>query len=197
MSYKIHDKFAVKAKEKGYRARSVFKLVDLQKKFGMLKPGQKVLDLGSAPGSWLQGASELVGQKGFVVGVDLSDIEDLDLPNVRTFQMDILCEEFIPFLKERGFVPFEVVLSDAAPLTTGMKARDQGLSHELASGVLRVAVQVLKANGSLVVKIFEGNETPSLLKEAKKHFSKVQTFKPVASQKESKEIFLVARNFHN
>lgn len=195
MAYIPHDKFAQKAKEKGYRARSAYKLLDLQKKFQLVKKGDVVLDLGAAPGSWMQVTSGLVGERGQVVGVDITRIEALNLPNTKTFQKSIQDEDFIKFLAREGYKTFNAVLSDIAPNTSGIRERDQGLSHELSMRVLEIGVQMLKKKGNLVTKVFEGPETPQLIKEAKKHFSSVHLVKPVASTKGSKEVFLVAQNF--
>src|SRR3989344_4630575 len=195
MAYVPHDKFAQKAKEKGFRARSAFKLLDLQNKFQLLKKGDMVLDLGAAPGSWLQVVSQIVGNEGFVVGVDITPIENLVLPNVKTFQKSIADQDFVEFVRKRDPAIFNVVLSDIAPNTTGIKARDEALSHELCMRVLEIAMQVLRKKGNLAIKVFEGPETPELLKEAKKHFARVHLAKPMASTKGSKELFLVAQNF--
>ncbi|HEX9722402.1 MAG TPA: RlmE family RNA methyltransferase [Candidatus Paceibacterota bacterium] len=195
MAYVPHDKFAQKAKEKGYRARSAFKLLDLQKKFQLIKKGDMVLDLGAAPGSWMQVVSQIVGERGRVAGVDISSIETLGFPNVQTFQKSIADKDFVEFLRKQDPVVFHVVLSDIAPNTTGIKSRDEALSHELSMCVLEIATHVLKKKGNLVIKVFEGPETPWLVKEAKKHFARVHLAKPMASTKGSKELFLIAQNF--
>ena len=196
MAYIPHDKFAQKAKEKGYRARSAYKLLDLQKKFQLLKKGDVVLDLGAAPGSWMQVVSQIIGEQGRVAGVDISPIETLGFPNVQTFQKSIADKDFAGFLAGKGYKTFDVALSDIAPNTTGIKSRDEALSHELSMRVLETATHVLKKKGNLVIKVFEGPETPRLMKEAKKHFSRVHLAKPMASTKGSKELFLAAQNFH-
>ena len=193
MVYTPHDKFAQRARQKGYRARSAYKLLDLQRKFQLMKPGDRVLDLGSAPGSWTQVASFIVGQKGLVVAADIVPIEPLNLPFVHIFQKDVEDEDFVEFLANQGYKPFDVVLSDVAPNTTGIKEKDQALSHELSSRVLEIATQLLRKGGNLVIKIFEGPDTPKLIKEAEKQFSSVKLVKPEATTKGSKEMYLVAR----
>src|SRR3989344_4927989 len=123
MVYIPHDKFARKARQEGYRARSAYKLLDLQRKFGLIKRRDRVLDLGAAPGSWMQVAAQFVGDKGKVVGIDLAPIQPLGSANAAAFQKDIGEEDFIGFLEKQGFKAFDVVLSDVAPNTTGIKAR--------------------------------------------------------------------------
>mgnify|MGYP001606308013 CR=1 FL=1 len=193
MVYIPHDKFARRARQEGFRARSAYKLLDLQRKFKILKAGDRVLDLGAAPGSWLQVAAGIVGEKGKVVGVDLTPIKPLGLANVSTLQKDILDADMMEFLEAQGYREFDVVLSDVAPNTTGIKERDQALSHELCLRAFEIAKQVLREGGNLVMKVFEGLDTPALIKEAKRHFSSVKLVKPQASTKGSKELYLVAR----
>lgn len=195
MVYIPHDKFARRAKKEGYRARSAYKLLDLQRKFRILKTGQRVLDLGAAPGSWTQVAAPIVGQKGKVIAVDIVSIKPLDFAWVKTFQKDIQDEDFIEFIKQKEPQLFDVVLSDVAPSTTGIKERDQALSYELSSRALKIATQLLNKGGTMVIKVFEGPDTPALIKEAEKHFSRVHLVKPEASTKGSKEMYIVARNF--
>lgn len=195
MIYIPNDKFARRARQEGYRARSAYKLLDIQRKFRILKKGQRVLDLGAAPGSWLQVAASIVGEKGKIAGVDLVPIKPLSFSWVETFQKDIQDENFIEFMRQKEPQLFDVVLSDVAPNTTGIKERDQAVSHELASKVLHIALQALKKNGSLVIKFFEGPDTPPLIEEAEQYFSTVKLVKPAASTKGSKEIYLVAKNY--
>lgn len=194
MSYIPHDKFAKRAKKEGYRARAAYKLLDLQRKFELLKCGDMVLDLGAAPGSWAQVASSLVGGKSLVVAVDMVPIKPFGLPFVRVFQKDILDGDFVEFLAKQGCKKFDVVLSDVAPNTTGVKERDQALSHELCLRVLEIATQLLKKGGVLVIKVFEGPDTPALIKEVERYFSSVKLVKPEASTKGSKERYIVAQN---
>ncbi|HCM36564.1 MAG: hypothetical protein A3J30_01615 [Candidatus Wildermuthbacteria bacterium RIFCSPLOWO2_02_FULL_47_9c] len=195
MVYIPHDKFARKARQEGYRARSAYKLLDLQRKFGLIKRRDRVLDLGAAPGSWMQVAAQFVGDKGKVVGIDLAPIQPLGSANAAAFQKDIGEEDFIGFLEKQGFKAFDVVLSDVAPNTTGIKERDQALSHELSSRAFEIAIRLLNKYGAMVVKVFEGPDTPELIKEAERHFSSVKLIKPEASTKGSKEFYIVAQGF--
>jgi len=193
MVYIPQDKFAKRARREGFRARSAYKLLDLQKKFQLIKEGDKVLDLGAAPGSWVQVAAQVVGEKGVVLGLDRGVMKPLSWPTVRMLQKDILDEDTVELLRKQGHREFDVVLSDVAPNTTGVRERDQALSHELSLRVLDIATKILKRGGSMVMKVFEGPDTPELMKEAGKLFSSVKLVKPQASTKGSKELYIVAR----
>ena len=197
MVYIPQDKFAKRARREGFRARSAYKLLDLQKKFQLIKAGDRVLDLGAAPGGWIQVASPIVGQNGLVVAVDIEAIDSLRLRFKQIFQKNIEDEDFVEFLEKHGYKTFDVVLSDVAPNTTGLKERDQALAHELCLRVLEIAIQLLDKKGNMVMKIFEGPDTPELIKEVEKLFSSVKLVKPMASTKGSKELYLVARNYKN
>jgi len=187
------DKWAKKAKEKGFPARSVFKLEEIQKKYRILRPGFLVLDLGCAPGSWSKFAAKLVGAKGKVVGVDLQEVK-ISLPNFVFLQKDAftLGNKDFEALEIKNF---DVVLSDMAPKTTGDKFGDHVRSVELAKKAFELAIQLLKKGGSLVIKVFEGEKTPLLKKEIEKSFKSVKFFKPKSSRKESREIFIIALGF--
>jgi 23S rRNA (uridine2552-2'-O)-methyltransferase len=190
--YKVQDKYFLRAKEKGYRARSAFKLLDVQQKFKVLKKGQKVVDLGAAPGSFLQVISELVGPEGKMLGVDLQDIESLDAANVRTVKGDIMeTDEMMRLFKETGFVGVDVLTSDLAPKTSGIKDVDQGLSVELTDQAFYLATQILKPGGHFVGKVFEGADLPWLLRRVKRKFKKVALFKPPSCRDRSFEKYIV------
>ena len=195
MVYIPHDKFARRAKQEGFRARSAYKLLDLQRKFKILKAGDRVLDLGAAPGSWLQVAAQIVGKEGRVLGLDRTAMKPLTWPNVRMVQKDIFDTGMVEFLGAQGYREFDVVLSDVASNTTGMKERDQAVSHQLSLRALEIATQVLNKGGGMIIKVFEGPDTPALIKESEKHFSSVKLIKPEASTKGSQELYLVARNY--
>lgn len=189
------DKWAKKAKELGYPARSVFKLIEIQEKFKILKNGNTVLDLGAAPGSWSKYASQIVGEKGKVIGVDLEEVK-VKFPNFSFIKKDIfkLSPEEI---KSLGIEKVDVILSDLAPKTIGDKWVDHIKSAELLERVLELSSDLLKESGHLVAKIFEGPQTPLLRKKLEKMFKRVSLFKPKSSRKESKEIFFIAQNFKN
>lgn len=183
-----NDYFAQKAKQQGWLARSAFKLEAINDKFHVLQPKQTVLDLGAAPGSWLQVASKIVGPDGRVVGVDLSPIK-FKTPNVKTFKLDILDSTSLDMLAPFG--PFDVILSDLAPKTTGIRERDQALSLELAEQTLALAEKFLKPTGSLVIKIFQGPDTKGFINQIKTRFKTTRIFKPIASRERSFETYVI------
>lgn len=187
------DKWAKKAKELGYPARSVFKLMEIQERFKILKKGDIVLDLGAAPGSWSKYASQVVGEKGKVIGIDLEDVK-IKLPNFLFIKKDVfeLKPEEIRLL---GIEEVDIILSDLAPKTMGDKFVDHIRSVELVERVLELSLELLKKGGHLVAKIFEGTQTPSLKKKIEQNFQRVNLFKPQSSRRESREIFFIAQNF--
>jgi 23S rRNA (uridine2552-2'-O)-methyltransferase len=191
MAYNKRDHYHRKAKEEGFLARSAYKLQELQEKFKLLRGGTKVLDLGCAPGAWVQVALPLVGNNGCVVGVDLEKIEPATLshPRFRFIHGDAfkLKPEDLPE------APFDVVLSDMAPKTSGVKVRDQALSAALCLHALAVATQTLRNGGSLVVKLFEGEDAENVRKEIGVHFEQVKLFRPDSTRVASSEIYLIAQ----
>lgn len=190
--YQPQDKFFKKAKEEGYRARSVFKLDAIQARFHLIKPGNKVLDLGAAPGSFLQLIRKIVGKKGLAVGVDLKPIEKFKEENVITFEGDIFEESVYQEIeKATGVGQFDVITSDLAPATTGIKSVDAGRSFQLNEQVLMVADKHLKKGGHVVMKAFPGADHSQLLTLAKKGFKQVKLFKPEAVRKSSREVYVV------
>lgn len=194
MSYRVQDHYFHRAKKENYLARAIYKLEEIQKKHAILKPGQRVLDLGAAPGSWMQLTSRIVGPGGLVVGVDLKEIKHSFPPHVVIFQKDIYEPEFLETL-QRDYGPFDVVLSDMAPSTCGIKAADSARSELLFEQALHLAMAVLKGDGHFLAKIFQGSDFHAILQEVKKHFGKVKVVKPDASKKESKEIYILAMRF--
>jgi len=182
------DSYARKAQQEGYLARSAYKLKSILERFGIMRPKDSVLDLGAAPGSWLQVASETIGPRGKAVGIDLQPIS-FHADNVTTLQADLQSPDTYSLIAQHG--PFDVILSDAAPKTSGIKTRDQALSSELVEHALAISADHLKKNGSLVVKLFQSSDTNSLLKSARAQFKKAVLYKPKASRERSFETFLV------
>ncbi len=187
------DSWAKKAKEKGYPARSVFKLMEIQKRFKVLKKGSFVLDLGAAPGSWSKFACEVIGKDGKVIGVDLQDVKvkSKNLVSLKKDASELSEEDFKSF----GIEKFDVVLSDMAPKTTGDRFGDHIRSVKLARLALELAEKYLRPGGDFVVKVFEGERLPQLRKEIEKKFKSVKLFKPKSSRKESRETFIIAQGF--
>src|SRR5262245_9718259 len=138
MTFNPRDHFFKKAKSENYAARSVYKLEEIQKKHRLLRAGDTILDLGASPGSWSQYASKVIGQGGRLIGIDLKPV-NLSLPNAEFLEADALKFDFDAFLAERGLERFDVVISDMAPSTTGIKFTDQARSTELCEMALTVA----------------------------------------------------------
>ncbi len=191
MGYNPQDRFFKKAKEEGFAARSVYKLEEIDKKFKVFRRGQTVLDLGAAPGSWSQFASQKVGENGRVLGVDLSPVT-VSLPNAVFIQADLYDLNLEEVFREHGFVPpFDLVISDMAPKTTGIKSADQAKSMALCELALDVALRFLKPGGTFVCKFFQSGEFGQLRNAIKKEFERVEALKPESTRSISKEIFLI------
>ncbi len=193
--YTPNDRWSRKAAAEGYRARSVYKLMELDKRFGLLRPGMTVLDLGAAPGSWLQYASRQVGEGGKVIGADLQAIEEV-APNVSMHRLDVTDERKVEEMleeEETGYV--DLVLSDIAPNTSGVKDIDQWRSVALTHAVLGVAIRHLKNGGFCVAKVFRGGDFDGLLRGLKTAglWRDVRVTKVQASRDRSREVYLVMR----
>jgi 23S rRNA (uridine2552-2'-O)-methyltransferase len=194
MAYNPRDRFWQKAKQQGLRARSAFKLEEIQQRFRILRPGARVLDLGAAPGGWCQIAAREVGPKGFVLGVDLEPISRLPAPTV-TWVADAFAPELLERLRGEGRAPYDAVLSDLAPKTSGVRGADEARSLELAGRALALSLQVLKPSGAFVVKVFMGGDFEVFLRECRRSFEKVRVVRPEASvARGSKEVYLVCQN---
>ncbi len=187
------DKWAKKAKEKGYPARSVFKLMEIQNRFRLIKKGNVVLDLGASPGSWSKYACEIVGPTGKVIGIDIQPIK-INLPNFYFIQKDVYQITSKDFY-DLGIEKFDVILSDMAPNTTGDAFGDHICSVRLVEKAFELAKEFLKEKGHFIAKIFEGAKTSEIKKKFEKSFGGVKLFKPKSSRKQSKEIFIIALNF--
>ncbi len=193
--YNPNDKFARRAKEQGYRARSAFKLEAIQNRFNLIKPGNHVLDLGAAPGSFLQLIAKIIGEKGVAVGVDLKSIKPFKQSYVHLFVGDIFDESIYQAVEQKtGLKQFDVITSDLAPATTGIKSVDAGRSFQLNDQVLKVAQTYLKKGGHVVLKAFPGIDHDQLLVFVKAQFKRVQLFKPEAVRSSSREVYVIGLN---
>lgn len=191
----LHDQYFLKAKAEGYAARSAYKLQEIQERHHLLRPGMRVLDLGCAPGSWLQVAAKRIKLRGVVLGIDLTPVE-IDLPeNVRTVVGDVFKITADDMLDMLGG-PADVVLSDMAPNTTGDPEGDHYRSVALCRRVLELLPTVLDQNGGLVMKVFEGGDYPMLLKDTARCFDFVKGLKPDATREVSREMFLIGHRFN-
>lgn len=193
LSERRRDPYHRMARERGYRSRAVFKLKQLNHRFGFFKDARYVLDLGAAPGGWLQAASEEVSGDGLVVGVDLIRIRPLGLGNVRTIVGDVTDEDTLKRIRDAFPGPVDVVLSDMAPSVSGVWEVDQLRQIHLARRALRIAESLLKPDGWLVVKAFQGSDYEEFLEEVRQMFAYVKTVKPRSSRKGSAEVYVVAR----
>lgn len=190
--YIPNDSWSQKAREDGYRARSVYKLIELDLKFKVLKPGMTVLDLGAAPGSWMQYELERVGPKGKIIGMDLQEIEYI-ADNVHTYVTDIESLEAIgEILQKENVEKVDLVLSDLAPSTSGIKDVDQWRSVELSQAVTAVADEYLRHTGKMVIKVLRGADFDEFLRQLKTKWKNVRTFSARASRDRSKEIYVIA-----
>ncbi|HOV93323.1 MAG TPA: RlmE family RNA methyltransferase [Spirochaetales bacterium] len=199
-SYERPDYWTIKAKKEGYPARSVFKLEEIVHKFGLLKKGSspRILDVGAAPGSWSLWLLRNLAGRGSLLAVDLQDLAPelaaRGLANNFTFfKGDILDPETRAAIAKRG--PFDLVVSDAAPSTTGNRLVDQARSEELVEAVFSLALEVFAPGGSLVMKIFQGGDEKRLITQLKGHFETARGFKPEACRAESFETYLIALGF--
>ncbi len=192
------DRFYKAAKEEGYRSRSAFKLLQISKKFGAIKPGDAVVDLGAAPGGWSQVAHELVGDRGVVISVDLQPLERIE--DVVMIKGDITNEEeTVKAIKEalllKGKDAVAVVISDAAPQLSGNKDYDQFRSFELSSAALNIAVKLLKNNGNFVTKIFQGEYYKQFYNSVKRKFRDTRAYSPAATRKRSAEVYVIGKGY--
>ncbi len=189
--YVVKDTFYKKAKKEGYRARSAYKLEEISRRFRLIKKGDRVLDLGAAPGSWMQVESALVGPGGRVAGLDILPIEPLAAPNVVLMQADIREMDVGALVRETGAAAFDVVTCDIAPNLSGIREVDDARVVELYKAVLKVVMEALRPGGNFLIKLFVGPEFGDMAKGLKPLFSKVTTFKPQASRGVSAEVYVV------
>lgn len=193
-SYEKADFWALKAKKEGYPARSVYKLMEIDKKFGLIKQGARILDIGAAPGSWSLWVLQRLAGKGFLAAIDLQglSIKNAD-SNFFFLRGDLYDAEVRSRLLAAG--PFNLVLSDAAPATTGNRFVDQSASESIVEAVIDYAEASLASGGALVAKIFQGGGEGPLLKRLRGRFAMAKGFKPEACRSESFETYLVATGF--
>jgi len=184
------DHYSQRARREGYPARSVYKLQEIQQKFHILRRGTRVLDVGAAPGSWSKYALTVLGRSGVVVAVDLSPLSgDVTDSRLEFLQGDLYEETVREELRQRG--PYNTVMSDAAPATSGQRTVDTARSAALVEHVLHLCGDVLAPGGNVVAKIFQGGEEQDLLAQMRTMFESARAFKPKSCRKESFETYLV------
>jgi 23S rRNA (uridine2552-2'-O)-methyltransferase len=197
MAYQPNDYYSKKAKEENYFARSVYKLQEIDEKYHVLKGAKQVMDLGASPGSWSQFVSKKLGNQVKIFAIDLNPLQQ-NIPHVTFVQTDILSADILDLLNDHGFEPhFDVVLSDMAPKTTGIRITDQARSYELCLMAFKVAKKILKTHGNFVCKMFDSEDFHNFKNELQKNFKKVNVLRPKSTRKESKEIFFIASDFVN
>lgn len=187
----INDPFSAEARAQGYRSRAAFKLSEIDDRFKLIRKGSKVIDLGCAPGGWVQIA--LQRGAGRVIGIDLLPVDPL--PPAELVQMDFTDPAAGPLLMEMLGGQPDLVLSDMAPNTVGHRETDHLRIVGLIELAAAFAISVLKPGGSFVAKAFQGGETAQIIRDLKRHFARVQHVKPKASRADSSEVFLVATGF--
>jgi 23S rRNA (uridine2552-2'-O)-methyltransferase len=192
----LNDPYVHRSKAEGYRSRAAFKLIEIDDKHKLLKPGQRVVDLGAAPGGWLQVAAQRVGSpidSPTVVGIDYLEIDHI--PGATILQKDFLDDDAPQMLMDAlGGVP-DLVLSDMAAPTTGHRRTDHIRTMHLCEVAAHFAVEVLKEGGHFLAKTFQGGPENSLLDLLKRNFRTVQHVKPPASREESVELYILAKHF--
>ncbi|HEU4342586.1 MAG TPA: RlmE family RNA methyltransferase [Candidatus Binatia bacterium] len=195
MSYNPRDSYFRKAKQEGYRSRAAYKLLELQQRFRIMKPGDSVVDLGAAPGGWLQVAAKLVGEKGRVLGVDLQPIAAFRENNIIILRGDIMSAETRKKIMALIAGRVDCVLSDLAPRLTGIRDTDTARCVELNRSALGIATTLLKPGGFFLVKSFVNDELQALTSEIEKYFNSVQRTRPDATRQRSSEFYFFARDF--
>lgn len=193
MARHVSDPFVQEAQRLGYHSRAAFKLLEIQQKDHILKPGMTVIDLGAAPGGWSQIAKQCVGKTGKVIAIDLLPIEPV--PGIMTIQGDFNDEMVFEQLLQIADSPVDVIISDMAPNLSGLRSIDSPKSIHLLELALDCADRLLKPGGALLLKAFQGAGLELFTKELRKQFSVVKHRKPKASRSESKELYLLAIDF--
>lgn len=189
------DEYVKKAQQDGYRSRAVYKLLEIDEKDRLLRPGMTVVDLGAAPGGWSEVAAQRVGEKGRVIALDILSMDSL--PGVTFIQGDFRDEEpYNALLEVLDGSPVDLVMSDMAPNISGMKGVDQPRAMYLAELALELARNVLKPGGGLLIKVFNGEGLDAFKRELRKEFDQIIVRKPKASRPRSAEIYLLARGYN-
>lgn len=195
MAYNPHDRYYKKAKQQGYRSRAAYKLLELQERYRLLRPGAAVVDLGAAPGGWLQVAAKIIGPSGKIIGVDLQEIQPLHERNVALLQGDMSSAAMREKIKELLNGAADCVLSDMAPKLSGIRDADMARCLELNQIALECGVELLRPGGALLIKSFISNDLHNFTAELKKHFSAVQRTKPEATRQGSSEFYFFAKGY--
>jgi 23S rRNA (uridine2552-2'-O)-methyltransferase len=189
----LRDQYRKLAKDQGYRSRSAYKLLEINNKYNVIKPNDTILDIGCAPGGWLQVAKKISGPDGTIVGIDISPIETIT--GISTIQVDIEDQSLLDKIRSNVPLSFDVVLSDLSPKVSGIWHFDHERQISLTLVALQISSNLLKPGGNALFKIFDGSNSGDVIKEAAKLFLKVITSKPKASRQKSSEFYIVCLSF--
>jgi len=184
------------AKQERYRSRAAYKLLEAIDKYGFIKPGDVVVDLGAAPGGWMQASRKIVGETGFVLGVDIKSIDPIEDANVRSVVGDITQPETMETISQLLPRSADVVLSDVSPNISGIWEVDHARQTDLARTSLKLAVSLLKAGGNFFIKVFQGDMLDDFIFEMRQSFALVRRVKPKASRRKSAELFVLGLKKH-
>ncbi len=187
----LNDEFVIKSKVEGYRSRSSYKLIEIEKKFKVFHNCNYVLDLGCAPGGWLQVAKEFAPQNCTILGIDRLKIQEIN--DVRFIEKDIFDDDVIKVIENNLDNKIDLLMSDMSPNSSGNKSVDHLRIISLVEKVLDISKSILKPNGILISKIFQGGAQGELIEQMKRNLNKIKYFKPKASRKESPETYLIAK----
>ena len=195
MGFKVQDHYFNKAKKENYLARSVYKLQEIDLKYKILRPGDRVVDFGYYPGSWTQYTAKTIGDKGVTVGLDIQPVNKklAHMKNLRLFELDIFNVNSLSEVGERA--PFQVVLSDMAPKTMGIKSVDQDRSLNLVEKVFEILPLFLRPGGNFVIKVFDSAGAQTFLREQKDQFKEMHKLKPKSTRSVSKEFFVIGKGY--
>ena len=189
------DQFHRLAKEKGFRSRASFKLLQIARRYRFIRRGDRVLDLGAAPGGWLQAARQLVGKEGCVLGVDKERISSFPYPNVSAIIGDITQSGILDQIRSKAGTRFDVVLSDLSPNVSGVWEVDHARQIDLARHALQIARFTLRPSGNMLVKVFQGSELEQFRTEMRSCFRTFRIVKPPASRPESAELYFLGLSY--
>ncbi len=191
------DYYYRKSKEEKYRSRAAYKLLETAKKYRFIQPGDVVVDLGAAPGGWMQAARRIVGDSGLVLGVDTRFIEPLGPSNVKTLIGDITDPQMVENIRAMLFSPADVLVCDVSPNISGIWELDHARQIDLAERALLIARKIAKTGGNFFVKVFQGDMLEEFVIEIRQHFRFVKLVKPKASRAKSAEIFVLGMQMKN
>jgi 23S rRNA (uridine2552-2'-O)-methyltransferase len=191
MTYRRKDAYYRRARAEGFRARSAYKLAELDRRYRLLRRGDRVVDLGAWPGGWLQVALEQIGREGRLVGVDLAAIEPLPAPNVFLMTGDVRDPGTLRAVRDRLGSPANVVLSDLAPKLTGIRATDEARAVELVAATLDALPALLGRGGRLLMKVFAGPAQQEAAPRVRASFAEMRTTRPEASRRGSAELYVI------